>query len=241
MPDYQQGKIYVIRSRSQPDLAYVGSTTQDLDKRWRDHILTFESMGMGMDMSSKHVLQAGDAYIELYEMFPCETGEALRRREGEVQKAIPCVNVQVAGRTNAEYYQDNREVIREKGKAYYAEHKEERSKAAKAYYAEHKGKIIEYQRQYYKDQTQAIAQRGKAYAEAHKDELKACGKEWRQTHREEILAKKKAYYEANRDSFSEANRLYRESHKEEAAAYGRQYRERKRLEKAQASSSKSSS
>ena len=37
MPDYNKGKIYTIRCRSDNTLIYVGSTTQPLAKRWGEH------------------------------------------------------------------------------------------------------------------------------------------------------------------------------------------------------------
>ena len=37
MPNYQNGKVYSIRSHSRPDLVYVGSTTQPLSKRFGGH------------------------------------------------------------------------------------------------------------------------------------------------------------------------------------------------------------
>jgi hypothetical protein len=88
MPDYQQGKIYAIRSLSQPDLVYVGSTTQPLPKRFGVHKTPNNRS------SSKQVINIGDAYIELIEMYPCDNVEQLRQREGEVMRSMDCVNKQ---------------------------------------------------------------------------------------------------------------------------------------------------
>lgn len=41
MPNYANGKIYAIRSRSRLDLVYIGSTTQQLSKRYAEHVQHF--------------------------------------------------------------------------------------------------------------------------------------------------------------------------------------------------------
>ena len=82
MPNYQQGKIYSIRSHSRPDLIYIGSTTQPLSKR----------MGLHRDVSSrcssKEIIAVGDAYIELIENFPCNDKYELNARENRHMRAI---------------------------------------------------------------------------------------------------------------------------------------------------------
>ena len=42
--NYQNGKIYTIRSRSRPDLIYVGSTIQSLSTRFGEHKKTIKYM-----------------------------------------------------------------------------------------------------------------------------------------------------------------------------------------------------
>ena len=37
MLDYQNGKIYTIRNKIDPDLIYVGSTVNSLTRRWYNH------------------------------------------------------------------------------------------------------------------------------------------------------------------------------------------------------------
>jgi len=86
MPDYQQGKIYSIRSVSRPDLVYVGSTVQPLSKRFGRHKTPANHT------TSKQVIDIGDAYIELIEMYPCDNIEQLRQREGEIMRSMDCVN-----------------------------------------------------------------------------------------------------------------------------------------------------
>jgi hypothetical protein len=104
MVNYQNGKIYCIRSRSRPDLVYVGSTANTLSKRFGGHKAS-------NTCSSKQIIDVGDAYIELIEEYPCENKEQLFRREGQIMRSMVCVNHNIAGRTSKEYYQDNKETF----------------------------------------------------------------------------------------------------------------------------------
>lgn len=82
MPNYQQGKIYSIRSRSRPDLIYIGSTTQSLSMRMIGHRVPSSKC------SSKEIIDTGDAYIELIENFPCNDRYELNARENRHMRAI---------------------------------------------------------------------------------------------------------------------------------------------------------
>ena len=133
MPDYNKGKIYTIRCRTDDTLIYVGSTIQPLSVRIGEHkrrgnnvkyqnILIYKTINNNWD----------DWYIELYEEYPCENKEQLCKREGEVIRSIGTLNSQIAGRTNKEYYENNKLKLLEQ---------------MKDYYNNNKGKILEYQKQ----------------------------------------------------------------------------------------------
>jgi hypothetical protein len=118
MPNYQNGKVYTIRSRSRPDLVYVGSTTQTLSNRFGKH-------KADKTTTSKIITDIKDSYIELYEAYPCNNREELNRKEGEVMRSMNCVNIRLAGRTPKEHYRDNRPEILIKKKIYDETHREE--------------------------------------------------------------------------------------------------------------------
>jgi len=86
MPNYQNGKIYSIRSRSREDLVYVGSTTQPLSVRFGGH------KAPSNKSTSKQIIDLGDAYIELIENYSCNNREELLKREGEIMRSMECVN-----------------------------------------------------------------------------------------------------------------------------------------------------
>ena len=108
MPDYKLGKIYQIWSPN-TDRVYIGSTTQPLHKRLHDHK---KGLTGKKYRCSRKVLECGEACIELIEDYPCAKKSELNRREGQIMRGYDKrVNKQLAGRTRAEYRDDNREVL----------------------------------------------------------------------------------------------------------------------------------
>jgi hypothetical protein len=96
MVNYQNGKIYAIKSKN-TDKCYVGSTTKDLlckrlaehtalFKRWRIHKTSF--------FSSFFIIEAGDYSIELLEHFPCSSRNELTARERFHIANTNCINIQ---------------------------------------------------------------------------------------------------------------------------------------------------
>jgi hypothetical protein len=86
------------------------------------------------------ILLFDGAYIELIELFPCDSKMALNLKEGEIIRTRDCVNKVIPGRTRAVYREDNKESI----KQYRQTHKEEK----KQYLQTHKESISAYRKQY---------------------------------------------------------------------------------------------
>ena len=116
---YDCGKIYVIKCKYDDTLIYVGSTISTLEERFIDH--------KSDKNCSLYKCVNGDWdnwFIELYENYPCKNKYHLNKREGEVQREIATINKCIAGRTNKEYRQDNRDKIKEKMKEWYKDNRE---------------------------------------------------------------------------------------------------------------------
>jgi len=111
MPDYQQSKIYKLWSPSK-NLVYYGSTVQSLAQRLTKHKCNYKRYNDDNTKSyltSYLVLDCEDYKIELVEDYPCNNRQQLLKKEGEYIKNNECINNKVAGRTQAENYQDNKE------------------------------------------------------------------------------------------------------------------------------------
>ena len=124
MPNYQNGKIYTIRSH-QTDEIYIGSTANCLSKRFTEHKADYKRWkdGKRQYTTSFKIIDFGDAYIELLENYSCADKNELNRREGELIRETKCVNRCIAGRTSKQYNKDNREA-----KLAYQMHYEEKNK-----------------------------------------------------------------------------------------------------------------
>jgi len=85
-----------------------------------------------------------DWYIELYELFPCNSREELDRREGEVIRQIGTINTCIAGRTRKEYYKDNVEKLREISLKYKRDNYEKLREKKKQYYKDNVDRFKEY-------------------------------------------------------------------------------------------------
>lgn len=104
MPNYSKRKIYTIRNKTDETLVYVGSTRQSLAVRMGGHRNDSKCKRRKACMFYSTV--SGDWknwFIDLYEDFPCERLEQLKKREGEVQREIATLNVRIEDRTKREH------------------------------------------------------------------------------------------------------------------------------------------
>lgn len=187
MPNYQNGKIYTIRSHQTEDI-YIGSTVQPLTKRLSDHkkdYKRYKNDKYGYT-SSYEIIQYEDAYIELYESYPCNNREELLRREGELIRELDCVNKVITGRTKKEYVEENKEKITEYQKKYRNDKKEILLQKKKLYYNKNKNQIIEYQKKYRDENKEIIKQKYKQYYQKNKEKIKERDKQYYQKNSEKI-------------------------------------------------------
>ena len=155
MPDYKNGKIYQLVCNETNEV-YIGSTVQDLEVRLTRHKTPTNNC------YSKQIIDRGNYYIELLETYPCNNEYELNRKEGEYQRAIECINHDIAGRTDAEWRQDNKEKLAKYYKEYKEDNKEAIAKHAHEYYQANKETFKEY----YQNNKEAI--------KAHRSKVVIC-------------------------------------------------------------------
>jgi exonuclease VII large subunit len=168
---------------------YVGSTTQSLAKRYGEHKTPSNTT------SSRRVIDVGDSYIELIENYPCGSKEELNRREGEIMRTMECINIQIAGRSNKQYRENNKEKITEKMKEYRENNKE---------------KIAYLKQQYRENNKEKITEQRKEYRENNKEKIAYLKQQYRENNKEKLSEKRKDYRENNKDR----NTQYYESRKD---------------------------
>lgn len=188
--DYSKGKIYRIWCISgESDDVYVGSTIQSLAKRWGGHKTHSRKETHQHYKIYQAIAGNFNAWrIELIELCPCASKMELERREGELIRQTGTLNEKIAGRTKAEYREQNRVEINKNNLNFYHNNKE---------------KISEY---YKKD---AVKEKRHEYYQ--RDDVKERKRQYRQENRVAKNEKSRNKYhetkEANRDKFNERARL----------------------------------
>ncbi len=150
---YQYGKIYIIRS-PHTDKYYIGSTIEKyLSSRFNGHNNNYKlfSKDMYHNITSFEIIKLGNAYIELLELFPCNSKLELHKREGELIRdhMEHCINKVIPGRDMKTYKIDNKESIKQQGKEYRERNKESINQQRKEYRERNKEKINNKKKEYY--------------------------------------------------------------------------------------------
>jgi len=158
--DYKNGKIYAIRSY-QTDIIYIGSTCSPLSKRFYNHKYKYKQWKQGeyRYITSFEIFKYDDAYIELIELYPCNSKIELHKREGEYIRNMECVNKVIPNRTIKEWRKDNRNNIIEYHKQYRKQDK--RKQYEKQYYEKNKDKMNKKMKIYRENNKEKISLRYK--------------------------------------------------------------------------------
>ena len=101
------GRVYKIVSK---DKTYIGSTFDTLEYRLKYHRNNYKQYldGKFHYVTSYEVIK-DEHEIQLIYEGEFKNEDALHRMEGEYQRKIECVNKNIAGRTQQEWYQDHKE------------------------------------------------------------------------------------------------------------------------------------
>jgi len=147
---YNHSKIYKICSNL-TDKYYIGSTTQTLAQRLSKHVGAYKTHIKNNThyVSSYEIIKLGDAFIVLLEQCNFNNQQQLFKREGDVIKLNinNVVNKQITGRTQKEYFIDNKEQIIEYNKQFYIDNAEQLKIKQKQYRNDNAEHIAEYNKQ----------------------------------------------------------------------------------------------
>lgn len=183
MNKYENGKIYTIKSKTNPDLIYVGSTIQTLNERMNGHKKqSKEKSRQNYPLYKSINNNWNEWYIELYEEYNCENKEELRKREGEIIRQIGTLNQRIAGRDDRTYEIDNKQKrdtykkeYREKNYDVLKEKRNLKSKEncdrAKEYYVNNKDNVKKYKKEYREKNRETLKENNKKYYEENKEKL----------------------------------------------------------------------
>jgi hypothetical protein len=120
-----------------------------------------------------------------------------------------------------EYYEDNKEYIKEYKKQYYEENKEEVNKKNKSWYEENKEQVRLYNEKYREENEDKIKAQKAIYKEAHKEEYKERDAAYYRENKDEIKIKQKLYQEENKEKILKQRKEYYNKNIEEIRAKDR--------------------
>lgn len=200
---YQRGKIYKIVCNT-TGLTYFGSTCEKaLCNRLSKHKYEYNQYLNDKTrcyLTSFEIFTNDNYQIVLVENYPCENKDDLFKRERFHIENNDCVNRNIPGRTDKEYYIDNKEHLKEKSKNYYHDNKEVIGEKVKVYYENNKKDILDYHKEYYKLNKEEMGEKQKIRNEKNKENIKL---------------KKHEYYLKTKDKKREYDRLRRERMKQQ--------------------------
>ena len=125
MRNYENGKIYKITNDFNESI-YIGSTCDTLDKRMQRHKIDKDKHPNRLLYKLMNEIGFVRFRIELLENFPCsDKYELLQREAAHIRNSQNLLNSEIPGRTEKEWYQDNKEMKKSKSKEYYDLHKAE--------------------------------------------------------------------------------------------------------------------
>jgi hypothetical protein len=145
MVNYNNGKIYKIEPlNGEEGEIYIGSTTKKLlSQRMTKHRGHYKEWLNGknkkitsFDLFDKYGLD--NCKIILLELVNAKSKDELVSREAFYIRSLDCVNKVIPGRTDKEYYKDNKDKFKQINKEYREDNKDK----YKIYYKEYDKKVL---------------------------------------------------------------------------------------------------
>ena len=190
---YENGKIYRIWN-TENDKIDIGSTVAALHKRMWKHRADAKLARNHKNSLYIEMNRLGHEHfrIEIIEDYPCANRLELNRREGElIRQHNSVLNKQQAGRTQQEYYEDNKDIIVARVKQYASENKDKIAARHRRYCEEHKEELSILWKEYYPKNKDMILERNKKYRTRMNEELKTKKHEYHERNKEMIKEKQR--------------------------------------------------
>ena len=158
-----KGFVYRIYDNTNGNV-YYGSTIQTVSRRMTGHRKEYKRWLKGKVKKytkSFDIIKNGDYDYNIVEEVEIENKYELHNRERYYIENNECVNKYIPNRNKKQYYQDNKDLIKDKKKQNYKDNKDKISKCGKEYYVDNKDKIKDKVKNYYEDNKNDILKRQK--------------------------------------------------------------------------------
>ena len=218
--------IYKVTNKDNGKV-YIGPSVE-IGKRWRQHMTAkddiyfhkaIQKYGVEnfewevIEQCKKKDLDEREIYwIEYYDSFNkgynCTKGGEGNSGEGNPNWKG---GISLDPEYSKQWYEVNKEKIKEKMKEHYETNKEKRKEQMKEYSKANKDKKKEYDKQYYEENKEKRKQQMKEHYETNKEKRK----EYYKANKEKIKEKKKEYYEVNKEKIKQQMKEYNKQYYEE--------------------------
>lgn len=176
--NYQNTVIYkiVCNDLNITDV-YVGHTTNFTKRKYEHKSATNNENGTKYNLKIYKTIRDNGGWenwsmIEI-EKYPCNDLQEATKKERYYYELLNAkLNTVNPSRNNQEYYEDNKDKIREYIQEYRQEKKDKIREYNQEYRQENKDKILEYHQEYRQDNKDKIREDAKKYRALHKDKLK---------------------------------------------------------------------
>jgi hypothetical protein len=209
---YKNGKVYKIEpivDHDEEDI-YIGSTCQPyLSSRMNQHRQDYDKFKQNKKKSNVRVYNLFDKYgIENCNIILIESVEAnnkmeLHQREAYFIRTLKCINKCIPLRTDKEWRETNKEILKEKKKI-----------IGSKYYENNKDKIKEKCKEWRETNKEKLKEKNKQYSENNKDKLNEKAKKYYELNKDKVLNYQKKYHGDNKDKINTRCKEWREANKD---------------------------
>ena len=201
--DYSKSVIYKIEHVDNPELLYVGSTTDFTRRKAKHKNACINSKLIDYNYKVYQMIRANGNWesfkIMIIKEYPCNSRIELLIEEERIMKELKAtLNTQNAYQTIEQKIENNKEQLKD----YYINNKEEILIKCKQYRENHKEKINNNNKNYYNNNKEQMKEYQKTYNKKNKDVIKEKRKEYfeefRINNKEKINQSAKERYELNK-------------------------------------------
>lgn len=183
MSNYQNGLIYKLccKDTNITDI-YIGSTLSFRHRKYHHKSDCNNEKSNNYNYDVYKFIRGSGGWenwdMVLIEYYKCDSKLELEKREREIIENLkPTLNQFIPTRSLKEYYQDNKEQIKEKSKDYYENNKETILEKQKQYHQDNKEYFNEKKKEYYQNNREHLKEKQKQYRQDNIDKIKEKAKE----------------------------------------------------------------
>lgn len=210
---FKIGIVYQIFYNNDPNIKYIGSTMQSLNKRWTYHKQDYNKYLIDNKKNASTIYTYFKQYDiknftieEIKKYNVVDKIQLIMYEQLNINKFKPVNKINpfniLASVDKKNYAAKYREENKEKLKIYGHDRYKNNKEYFENYKEENGDKIKEYKKKHYQENKEKLAEKQKIYREENKEKVKESKKEHYEKNKERLLKQKNDYYHANKDEIN---------------------------------------